>query len=63
MSQRWLRHNIVGNEAHRPRPIAYLHGGWGRRRRPLRRSWVNLAVLLVVFMAAAAAVLLGRPWS
>lgn len=59
MSGRFVRHNIIGSEAHRPRPIAYLSstGGLGRSgRRNSRRAW--LAVGLILAAAALALALL-----
>ncbi len=50
MSRRFLRHNIVGAEVGRPRPIAYLRVGAPRRRRPgrrLRTLWLIAGAILL----------------
>ncbi|WP_041372919.1 hypothetical protein [Phenylobacterium zucineum] len=55
MSQRFLRHNIVGSEAGRPRPLVYMRQGWSRSR--LRRR--SRSLLPALLGAAALAVAAG----
>lgn len=51
VSRRFLRHNIMGAEVGRPRPIAYLQAGGPRRRRPgrwRRTLWLTAGAILLV---------------
>ena len=60
MNDRFIRHNIIGSEAHRPRPIAYLSSTGQPRRNRLRGGHAGWLVLVLVLTAAAAlAVALG----
>lgn len=49
-----LRHNIVGNEIGRARPIAYIRDGRRRRGSLRRRPWGWLAAAGAVLLVAAA---------
>lgn len=60
MSGRFIRHNIIGSEAHRPRPIAYLSSTGRSGRRGVRRSGrLGWLVLGLVATAAALAIVLA----
>lgn len=55
MSRRFGKHNIIGSEAHEPRPMAYMRKGFVARRprRPRRPALVfGIAILLALLLAA-----------
>lgn len=55
VSRRFGKHNIIGSEAHQPRPMAYMRKGFVARRprRPRHPALVlGLAILLVLLLAA-----------
>jgi hypothetical protein len=56
MTRRYGKHNIIGSEAHRPRPIAYVRQGFLSRRSPRPQP----VVLLIIGVAGLIAALLPR---